>query len=351
MDLAGGVGEAEGEEGQVRGLGPEAHAAGADGGEWSIGADVRAAGAEVAGQFARAGAGVVVGGVETETAGRSGEFAAWVESPGLRDVLEVADAVGGEARDWRRTQRAEDRERGLCGRRTGLDGELVPAAGGDRDGERCGGCLAAGRDHGAVDVGGRPGHRGSVGAQADLDGLAVGEDIAEGDRGEGEGRGVRGGDGAEAEKENSENDGNSTSHADSCFQGAGGSWDVGCHDDVRKRFRTIAGRSARCQQFSRARPRSAGQRARWAGTAPACRSAAARRGPYGAAIAGAGSRRTASPSARPRGPSSSGDGSVGPGCERAAYRSTARHRVATVARRRTTSAPVRAGDIPAAVRL
>ena len=69
-----------------------------------------------------------------------------------------------------------------------------------------------GRDHGAVDVGGRPGHRGSVGAQADLDGLAVGEDIAEGDRGEGEGRGVRGGDGAEAEKENSEIDGNGTTY-------------------------------------------------------------------------------------------------------------------------------------------
>src|SRR3954452_5849062 len=81
MDLAGGVGEAEGEEGQVRGLGPEPHAAGADGGEWSIGADVRAAGAEVAGQFARAGAGVVVGGVERETAGRPGEFAARVEGP------------------------------------------------------------------------------------------------------------------------------------------------------------------------------------------------------------------------------------------------------------------------------
>src|SRR3954466_10362321 len=111
MDLAGGGGEGEGEEGQVRGLGPEAHAAGANGGEWSIGADVRAAGAEVAGQFARAGAGVVVGGVERETAGPPGEFPARVEGPALRGVLEVADAVGSEACDWRRTQRAEDRER------------------------------------------------------------------------------------------------------------------------------------------------------------------------------------------------------------------------------------------------
>src|SRR3954453_4752555 len=99
MDLAGGVGEAEGEEGQVRGLGPEAHAAGADGGEWSTDADARAAGAEVAGQLARTGAGVVVGSGESETAGRSGEFAAWVEGPGRRGALEVADAVGGEACD------------------------------------------------------------------------------------------------------------------------------------------------------------------------------------------------------------------------------------------------------------